>query len=242
MFLAASDYARNVDGAMTYIIAFSVIMLIGVTATMIYFVVKYYHKSHPKPKQTHGSLLLETVWIVIPTIIVISMFYVGYADYADNRQMLYEEADLEVEVFAKQFEWDFVYENGMNLDTLYIPVNKKTHFKITSYDVIHSFYMPAFRIKEDAVNGRINQYAVNPTETGEFDIACAEYCGVSHWNMYTQVKVLPQDEFDNWYAENTARIEAENAASESESEESAENEENEKEEAETEKEAVTGEH
>jgi cytochrome c oxidase subunit 2 len=226
MFLAASEYAKNVDGAMAYIIGFSIIMLLGVTFTMIYFVAKYYHKSHPKPKQTHGSLLLETVWIVLPTIIVISMFYVGYADYSENRALLDSEVDLEVEVFAKQFEWDFVYENGLNLDTLYVPVNRVTRFKITSYDVIHSFYLPAFRIKEDAVSGRINQYAITPNETGEFDVACAEYCGVSHWNMYTQIKVMPEDEFDAWYAENTAKIEAEKGDTEDKKTETNENEEN----------------
>lgn len=231
MFLAASNYAREVDGAMAYIIGFSIIMLIGVTAVMVYFVAKYYHKNHPKPKQTHGSLLLETVWIVIPTIIVISMFYVGYAGFQENRDLLDGEPDLDVEVFAKQFEWDFVYENGMDLDTLYIPVNRLTRFKITSYDVIHSFYMPAFRIKEDAVSGRFNQYAVEPTETGVFDIACAEYCGVSHWDMYTKVHVLPEDEFDAWYAANTPIPEEES----SEAESSEENKEA------TEEEAVVGE-
>jgi cytochrome c oxidase subunit 2 len=209
MFLAASDYARSVDGSMTYIIGFSVFMLLGVTFTMIYFVYKYYHTRHPNPKQTHGSMLLETVWIVIPTIIVISMFYVGYANFDENRALLDEEPDLEVEVYAKMYDWDFVYKNGLNLDTLYIPNNRLTRFKITSYDVIHSFYMPAFRIKEDAVNGRVNQYVVVPTETGDFDIACAEYCGVSHWDMYTKVIVLEENEWDKWYAENTPEVEEE---------------------------------
>ncbi len=199
MFNSISKYADQVDFAMMYIMVISVIMLLGVTAVMLYFVYKYSHKRNKKPIQTHGSAALETVWIVVPTIIVISMFYVGYADFDTNRDLL-DDPDYVIGVMAKQFDWDFNYENGASLDTLYVPVNKTTRFDISSYDVLHSFYIPSFRIKEDAVPGRTTQYAISPLEIGVYDITCAEYCGVRHWNMYTKIKVLSQDEYDKWYA------------------------------------------
>jgi cytochrome c oxidase subunit 2 len=202
MFNNVSEYANQVDFAMTYIIGISIIMLIGVTIVMLYFVFKYSHKRNQKPIQTHGSAALETVWIVAPTIIVISMFYVGYADFDDNR-ILIENPDNVVKVMAKQFAWDFIYDNDVTMDTLYIPVNKTTRFDISSYDVLHSFYIPAFRIKEDAVPGRINQYGITPLQTGSFDIACAEYCGVRHWNMYTRINVLSEEEYEIWYKAQT---------------------------------------
>lgn len=199
MFNSISKYADQVDFAMMYIMVISVVMLIGVTAVMLYFVFKYSHKRNKKPIQTHGSAALETVWIVVPTIIVISMFYVGYGDFDKNRDLL-DNPDYVVGVMAKQFDWDFNYENGASLDTLYVPVNKTIRFDISSYDVLHSFYIPSFRIKEDAVPGRTTQYGITPLEIGTYDITCAEYCGVRHSGMYTKIHVLSQAEYDKWYA------------------------------------------
>lgn len=199
MFNSISKYADQVDFAMMYIMVISVVMLIGVTAVMLYFVYKYSHKRNKKPIQTHGSAALETVWIVVPTIIVISMFYVGYGDFDKNRDLL-DNPDYVVGVMAKQFDWDFNYENGASLDTLYVPVNKTIRFDISSYDVLHSFYIPTFRIKEDAVPGRTTQYGITPLEIGTYDITCAEYCGVRHSGMYTKIHVLSQAEYDKWYA------------------------------------------
>ncbi len=198
MFNNASEYANTVDFSMAYILGISVIMLIGVTVVMLYFVFKYNHKKNKKPIQTHGSATLETVWIVAPTIIVLSMFYVGYADFDDNNQLI-KKSDNVVKVMAKQFAWDFIYENDVTLDTLYVPINKITRFDISSYDVLHSFYLPAFRIKQDAVPGRISQYAIIPSQLGTFDVACAEYCGVRHWNMYTTINVLTEEDYEIWY-------------------------------------------
>lgn len=199
MFNNVSEFANQVDFAMAFIIGISIVMLIGVTVVMLYFVFKYSHKRNPNPIQTHGSMALETVWIVVPTIIVIGMFYVGYADFSDNRGLL-DNPDNVIKVTGQQFDWRFTYENEVTLDTLFVPVNKITRFDITSVDVIHSFYIPALRIKEDAVPGRTNSYGINPLIIGSYDIACAEYCGVNHWNMYTKINVVSQQDYDNWYA------------------------------------------
>lgn len=210
MFEGTSKYAASVDGAMLYIIGFSVLMLLLITAAMIYFVIRYNAKRHPKPIQTHGNAVVEVVWIVIPTIIVISMFFYGYTDYKDLRNT--EEFDENVQVTAKMWEWDFEYENGVKSDTLYVPVDKVIKFDITSLDVLHSFYIPAYRLKEDAVPGRNGYMFITPEKLGDFDIACAEYCGLNHWNMYTKFVVLPQDEYYNWLENEAKKLESEDTA------------------------------
>lgn len=196
MFEQTSKYVGTVDGAMLYITAFSVLMLLLVTVAMIYFVIKYRASKNPIPTQYHGNAVIEVIWIVIPTIIVLSMFYYGYTDYSDLRNT--KEFDEEYSVVAKMWDWDFKYENGTITDTLYVPVGKTLKFNITSLDVLHSFYIPAFRIKEDAVPGRTGFVVITPLKTGVYDIACAEYCGVNHWNMYKKFVVMEQDDYYAW--------------------------------------------
>lgn len=200
MFEQTSKYAGTVDGAMLYITAFSVLMLLLITVAMIYFVIKYRASKNPIPTQYHGNAVIEVIWIVIPTIIVMSMFYYGYTDYSNLRNT--NEFDEEYSVTAKMWDWDFKYENGTVTDTLYVPVGKTLKFNITSIDVLHSFYIPAFRIKEDAVPGRNGFVIITPLETGEYDIACAEYCGINHWDMYKKFIVMEQDEYYAWVESN----------------------------------------
>lgn len=181
---------------MLYITVISVIMLLLVTAAMIYFVYKYRASKHPIPTQYHGNTAIEVVWIVIPTILVMSMFYYGYTDFSDLRNT--NKFDEQYSVTAKMWDWDFKYENGTVTDTLYVPVGKTLKFNITSIDVLHSFYIPAFRIKEDAVPGRDAFVVITPEKTGVYDIACAEYCGINHWDMYKKFIVMEQDEYYAW--------------------------------------------
>lgn len=196
MFEQTSKYVGTVDGAMLYITAFSVLMLLLITVAMIYFVIKYRASKNPIPTQYHGNVVIEVIWIIIPTIIVLSMFYYGFTDYSDLRNT--KEFDEEYSVTAKMWDWDFKYENGTITDTLYVPVGKTLKFNITSLDVLHSFYLPAFRIKEDAVPGRNGFVVITPLKTGTYDIACAEYCGVNHWDMYKKFVVMEQDEYYAW--------------------------------------------
>jgi cytochrome c oxidase subunit 2 len=201
MFDQASKYAGTVDNAMIYVTVISVIMLLLITVAMIYFVIKYNAKRNPIPTPYHGNVAIEVIWIVIPTILVMTMFFYGYRDFAELRNT--KEQEMEVSVTAKMWDWDFMYENGTKTDTLYIPVNKTIKFNITSVDVLHSFYIPGFRIKEDAVPGRNGYVFITSEKTGTFDIACAEYCGQRHWDMYKKLVVLPQDEFAAWYDNNS---------------------------------------
>lgn len=197
MFSGPSAHAGNVDFVMFYIVSISVVLLLGITATMIYFVFKYNRKKGHKPKDIHGNIVLETVWIVIPTILVLSMFYYGYMGF---REFRYVPKDaFVIDVVARQWQWQFKYGDGKTTDTLYVPINKQIKLNLESLDVNHSLYIPAFRIKQDVLYGIKNYMMLTPDELGSFDIACAEYCGLDHWHMYTKLIVLPQDKFNEWY-------------------------------------------
>ncbi len=198
MFSGTSFYADSVDQAMLIIVGISVFFLLGIVAVMIYFVFRYSRKRNPVASQIHGNLTLEIVWIIIPFFIVMGMFWLGWKDFYDLR----EKADIamEVKVEGRMWKWSFTYPNGKLSDTLYIPVDKVTKLVMKSVDVNHSFYIPAFRIKEDVIASRETYMILTPIKRGTFDIACAEYCGLNHSYMYTQLKVVAQSDFDDWLA------------------------------------------
>ncbi len=201
MFLFTGDAptrsAETVDSVMLYIVAISVILLVGVTATMIYFVFRYHRKKGHKPVDIEGNVWLEIIWIGIPTILVLTMFYYSYSGFRIIRNI--PEDSFQINVIAKMWEWDFKYDNGKNVDTLYVPLGKPIKLLMESLDVNHSLYIPAFRLKEDVIAGRINYMGFTPEKVGEYDIACAEYCGLNHSMMYTKVVVMPEEEFNLWY-------------------------------------------
>jgi len=199
MFNSASNYGNSVDLVMLIIVGVSIFLLIGITAAMIYFVFKYNRKRHPEAEQIHGNILLEVIWIVIPTIIVIVMFWYGFEGYKNLRAQT--DGAYEVKAFAYMWGWNFEYNNGKKTDTLYIPLSKTTKIVLTSRDVNHSLYIPAFRLKEDAVAGQTHYLILTPKEAGSYDIACAEYCGLNHSMMYTKLVVMKDEEFNRWLNE-----------------------------------------
>jgi len=171
-------HVENVDFVMLLIVGISVILLLGITATMIYFVFKYNRKKGHQPVDIHGSVLLETIWIVVPTILVLGMFYYGYTGYEEIRNI--PKDALEIKVTARMWSWEFEYANGKKFDSLYVPVKKDIKLVMKSQDVNHSFFIPAFRIKEDVIASKENYLGFKAEKLGEYDIACAEYCGLNH--------------------------------------------------------------
>lgn len=194
-----SAFAQSVDLAMLVIVGISIFLLLVITVAMIYFVIRYSRKRNPVPTQIHGNILLEVVWIVIPTILVMVMFWYGFVGFKELRART-DEAQT-VKVYGYMWGWNFEYENGKKTDTLYIPSGSLTKLEMTSRDVNHSFYIPAFRIKEDVIGGRINKIFLDPQKTGSFYVACAEYCGLNHSYMYTKLHVLEPEEFEAWLKE-----------------------------------------
>ncbi|MGK9367853.1 cytochrome c oxidase subunit II [Melioribacter sp. Ez-97] len=204
---APSVHTETVDFVMLYIVGISVILLLGITITMIYFVFKYNRKKGRKPVDIHGNIWLEIVWITIPTLIVLSMFYYGYTGFSEIRKI--PENAFEVDVTARMWSWEFNYKNGLRTDTLYVPVNEPVVLKLKSMDVNHSFYIPAFRIKEDAIPNKINFLSFTAVKPGDYDVACAEYCGLNHSMMYTKVVAMEKSDFEKWYNQNKTVEESE---------------------------------
>lgn len=172
---------------------------------------------------------LEITWTVIPVILLMVFFYYGYSSMKTLRTMPAESESIVVKVEGSKWKWKYEYpanasghvhkiggafqkpkldENGkvvekgtMGITALYVPVNTNVILEMTAplNDVIHSFYIPAFRMKEDVVPGRTTKQWFNASEVGEYDIECAEYCGTDHSYMYSRVVVLPQEEYNAWF-------------------------------------------
>jgi cytochrome c oxidase subunit 2 len=188
---------RVVDNVFLYILVICVFLLGLITFLMVYFVIRYRREKHPKPADIEGSTWLEITWTVIPTLIVLTMFYYGLTGFEFLKKV--PEGAMVVKVIARQWSWLFQYENGIQDPELRVPVGKPVKLLLTSQDVIHGFYAPAFRIKQDAVPGMTNTLWFQPTQTGTFDVMCSQYCGLEHSHMLTKIVVLPEENFIKWY-------------------------------------------
>lgn len=196
MVIAQSEFVQSVDFAFFFIIAIAVFFLVLITGLMIYFVFKYNRRKNPKAKNIHGNTGLEILWTVIPTVLVLFMFYFGWKGYQQMSQI--PEDSMIVNVTAQMWKWSFKYSNGKTSDTLFVPVNKDIQVVLNSLDVNHSFYIPAFRVKKDVIPNKKNNSWFKATEVGSHPIFCAEYCGLNHSYMYTEVVVLPENHFTAW--------------------------------------------
>ena len=197
------NITEQVDTTFIFIVAVSFLLLLIVTITMIYFVVKYNKKRNPvADSSVSHNTRLEILWTSIPTVLVLVMFFFGYSGFKNMRNA---PADaMTVKVTGRMWQWSFEYENEKKSDTLFVPVNKPIKMEITSLDVNHSFYLPDFRVKEDAVPGRINHLWFMPTEVRTYIIECAQYCGLSHSYMLSTISALPQEKFNEWYNNKSA--------------------------------------
>lgn len=188
-----------VQNVFLYIAVISVSILVLITFLIIYFTYRYHRKRNPHPEDIRGNLWLEILWTVIPTLLVLSMFYYGWTGFHTLRKV--PEGSLKVKVNARTWSWLFEYENGLKTTELFIPAGRPIHLQLSSQDVIHSFYVPAFRVKQDAVPGMTTSLWFRAKETGTHDVLCAEYCGQQHAYMLTKVRVLTEEEFHRWYEE-----------------------------------------
>jgi cytochrome c oxidase subunit 2 len=197
MFSDASTLAAGVDFAFFFILLISVLLLILITFLMIFFVVKYHKKKNKKPQDIEGNTLLEIIWIVIPTILVLGMFYYGWVGFEVMRDI--PEDYMVVNVEGRMWGWSFKYESGKRSDVLRVPLGKNIKLLMISKDVIHSLYIPAFRVKEDVVPKQQTYMWFVSNRVGTYDIFCAEYCGVGHSRMGSKVIVMPEKDFEKWY-------------------------------------------
>jgi cytochrome c oxidase subunit 2 len=194
---ASALQTSAVDTVFWISMVISVLLLLLVTVVMIYFVIRYHRRRHPRPEPVKSNTLLEIVWTLVPLILVMLIFYYGTDEFWFIRNP--PKNAMIVKVTGQQWKWSFEYENGKRSDDLYVPVNRPVKLLLHSLDVIHGFYLPAFRIKEDVVPGRENYLWFKPETMGPADIFCSSYCGLSHAYMMSRVIVMSQPEFDKWY-------------------------------------------
>ena len=195
----ASNFVSSYNIAFYSIAVISLILLVGLTFTMLLFVFRYNKKKHKVAVQNEGNTRLEIIWTVTPVILVLIMFYYGWAGWKPMSKAPKEA--ITITSVARMWSFSFIYENGKQSRDLIIPVNTPVKIKLQSLDVIHSLFIPAFRIKSDIIPGREKMMWFLPQEIGEFDLYCAEYCGLRHSYMNSNVKVLSQADYNKWFAD-----------------------------------------
>jgi cytochrome c oxidase subunit 2 len=194
----ASDYARQVDSLHYFVILTTMVGAFGVFATSLYFFVKYRRRSDTDvTPRVVPRLVHEILFIGGPLTLFLVFFAIGFPQYV--RLGLPPKDAMDVYVQGKKWMWKFAYPGGPSaIETLRVPAGRPVRLLITSRDVIHSFFVPALRIKQDALPGRYTQTWFQATKPGRYEIFCAEYCGLSHSGMLAELVVMPPAEFDEW--------------------------------------------
>jgi cytochrome c oxidase subunit 2 len=195
----ASGFAKDVDFIFSYIFWVSAFFFVLVSGLMFYFVIRYRQRVPGEDatcKATHNTPL-ELVWTIIPTFFLVFMFWWGFQGFVDMRTVPPNTYD--IDVTASQWSWEFHYVNGITDGELHCWLNKPVKLVMKSTDVLHSFFVPAFRAKRDVVPGRYVYVWFEPTKVGTFPLYCAEYCGTNHSDMTTVAVVHESEEaFQLW--------------------------------------------
>jgi cytochrome c oxidase subunit 2 len=189
-----ADTAAPIDSTYNFIFWFSVVFTAVITVTMLYFVAKYKRRKGVPSEPTGHFNRLEIFWTVTPTIFIGVLFHVGFASYIKNATAA--EGATEIRVRAKKWSWEFEYPSGDRVpEELTLELGRPYKMIISSDDVLHSFFIPEFRMKRDAVPGQYSFIQFTPTVAGDAQIFCAEYCGTSHSGMLGKVKILTPPEY-----------------------------------------------
>lgn len=198
---AATKIAEQWDNLYGFLLISSTIASLILIGGMIYFVLKYKRKTNnDKTAYISHNSFLEFLWSFIPLCIFLAVFAWGWYLYHQMRKM--PENALEIHVRGKQWAWEAEYKSGVKTSNLIVaPIGTDVRLIMSSLDVLHSFYVPSFRIKQDVVPGMYTSLWFNADKMGEFHIFCAEFCGSAHSGMLGVVKVVSREEFDTWLNE-----------------------------------------
>jgi len=197
----ASSFVEGVDRVFIIILGFSFLFLIVLTFLMVLFIIKYRKSKHPKAVQIEGNTRLEIVWTGGAVLLVVALFFVGWAGYKPMQKV--PDDAMKITAMARMWQFNFLYENGKMTDSLVVPVGQAVELDLVALDVIHSLYIPAFRVKEDMVPGIKKNMWFKSLREGGYDLFCAEYCGLDHSFMNARVRVLSDSAFQSWYVDTT---------------------------------------
>lgn len=198
--MQGSQVAAETDVHFYFIYWLNVFFFVGISATLVAFCWKYRRKTpdqKPLESPSHNTML-ELTWSIIPTIVCIALFYVGFIVYQDLMEP--PRDTFKVNVVGQKWSWNFKYRSGLESgNELHVPANTPIELIMTSDDVIHCVYIPIFRTKKDVVPGRYSKMWFNAQVPGEYNIFCAEYCGTSHSEMWGKLIVhRNMEEFKQW--------------------------------------------
>jgi cytochrome c oxidase subunit 2 len=198
-----STMAAEVDALFLFLVAMSLFFSVLIAAAVIYFSVRYRRRSEDEmPQAIHGSLPLEITWTAIPFVIVVFIFVWSAKIFVDMYRV--PAGSMEVYVVGKRWMWKAQHMSGQReINELHVPVGTAVKVLLTSEDVIHSFYVPAFRVKKDALPGRYSTLWFEASEPGTYRLYCAEYCGTKHSEMKGQIVVMEKDAFQAWLSGGT---------------------------------------
>ena len=199
----ASNFAPGVDSLMTFLILVSVGFSFLITAAIVVFFFKFHRKSKNEiGVPMHGDLRLETTWIVIPALLALAMFSWGAVVYVDYRHA--PQDTLDIYVIGKQWMWKIQQPNGRReINELHVPTGRNIKLVLASEDVIHDFFVPAFRVKMDVVPGHYNTMWFRPTKPGRYHFFCSQYCGTNHAVMGGWVTVMDPSDYAAWLSGST---------------------------------------
>jgi cytochrome c oxidase subunit 2 len=194
---AMATGAAEVDGLYIGMFWFSVIFTVLITGLTLYWVVKYKRKKGDVAEAPIDLTKLEIAWTILPIFFIIVLFHLGFKGWVHNA--VAADGAIELRVRAKQWLWDFEYPNGMRENNVILmPVNRPVKMIMSSDDVLHSFYIPEFRMKRDVVPGMYTTVTFTPNVLGEAHVFCAEYCGTGHSAMLATVKIVTEQEYDSY--------------------------------------------
>lgn len=208
-----STYGHEIDSLFYLIYYITAVTFILVTVLMVVFLVMYRDKGDRRATYSHGNTALEIIWTIIPAAILIVLAFMSVSSWAKVKRHV-PDTDFELGVAAKQFNWEVSYpgpdgklgtDDDVKFDNdLHVPVNKPIRLQLTSKDVIHSFFMPHMRFKQDAVPGRQITAWFEAIKPGKYEIPCAELCGFGHSGMKGWVFVHTPEDYKKWADENLA--------------------------------------
>jgi len=200
----ASAQAVATDALFRVMMVVAMIIFVIIEGGLLYSVLRF---RKPRGDETdgppiHGNTALEITWTIIPALIVLVFSIYSYQVFAD--QQVVQDNELTIQVKGQQFVWSFAYSQSdpkVNLrpsPELHLPVNVAIHMLITSSDVMHGFWVPEFRVKQDAIPGRVTEVRFTPTQIGEYAVVCYELCGNGHGTMHSKVVVESQEDYDTF--------------------------------------------
>ena len=208
-----SSFSADIDWLFRLILWITGVIFIIVEGILVFFLIRYRHREGRRAHYTHGNNRLEVIWTIVPAVICVVLALLSRRLWADIKQRMPEDA-MQVEVTAEQFAWNIRYpgpdgklgtpDDIVTLNQFHFPVGKKVVVSLHSKDVIHSFFLPEFRVKQDAVPGMTTKVWFDASRVGQWEITCAELCGLGHYRMKGFLTADSPEDFEKWLAEQAA--------------------------------------